>query len=139
MNPTLITDPSRLVVSQTLPTTTAVGDPARPSFLRDQLQSWQIDFAPSLALTGSTAAFRGTASVYLDRIISTQSQAASNAAALKEGQDVVVATLRERVADISGVQTDKELGDLIEIQNIYSANARIVSAVRDMFDALLRI
>jgi flagellar hook-associated protein 1 len=139
VNPAILSDPSRLVVSQTIPTTTASGDPARPSFLRDQIQSWSTDFAPSLALTGTTAVFRGTASVYLDRIIATQSQASSNASALAQGQQVVVSTLRERVADVSGVQTDKELGDLIEIQNTYSANARIVSAVRDMFEALLRI
>lgn len=139
VNPALIADPSRLVTFQTVPTTTNVGDPARPSFLRDQLQSWQTDFTPAVGVTGSTSVYRGTSSQYLDRIIATQSQAASNAASISEGQSIVVATLRERVADISGVQTDKELGDLVEIQNIYSANARIVSAVRDMFDVLMRI
>lgn len=139
VNASLLADPSRLVVYQTLPTQTPSGDPLRPSFLRDQLQTWQTDFAPSMALTGSTASYRATASVYLDRIIATQSQSASNADAIKQGQEIVVATLRERFAEVSGVQTDKEMGDLVEIQNIYSANARIVSAVREMFDALLRI
>lgn len=139
VNAQLLADPSRLTVYQTVPTTTGSGDPARPSFLRDQLQSWQTDFSPSIALTGSTAVYRGTSSQFLDRVIATQSQAASNAQSLADGQRVVVSTLRERVAAVSGVQTDKELGDLIEIQNIYSANARIVSAVKDMFDALLRI
>ena len=139
INPALIADPSRLVVYQSLPTTTGSGDPARPSFLRDQLQSWQTDFTPSISVTGSTAVYRGTSSQFLDRVIATQSQSASNAQSLADGQAVVISTLRERVADESGVQTDKELGDLIEIQNIYSANARIVSAVKDMFDVLLRI
>ena len=139
LNPALVADPSRLVVYQTLPSTTASGDPARPTFLRDQIQSWESDFTPSTALTGSTAIYRGTSGQFLDRIIATQSQAANNAVALRDGQETVVSTLRERMADISGVDTDKELGDLIEIQNIYAANARIVSAVRDMFDVLLRI
>ena len=139
VNPALVSDPSRLVIYQTGATTTNVGDPARPSFLRDQLQSWQTDFTPAVGVTGSTSVYRGTSAQYLDRIIATQSQAATNSAAISEGQSIVVATLRERVADISGVQTDKELGDLVEIQNIYSANARIVSAVRDMFDVLMRI
>lgn len=139
VNPALLTDPSRLVVSQTIPTQTNAGDPARPNFLRDQLQSWQTDFSPSIALTGSTAVYRGTAGQYLDRVIATQSQSSSNAQALAEGQQVVISTLRERFADVSGVQTDKELGDLIEVQNIYAANARLVSAVKDMFDVLLRM
>ncbi|CAN1545437.1 FlgK Flagellar hook-associated protein [Rhabdaerophilaceae bacterium] len=140
VNPALLADPSRLVVYDTvLPGTTNAGDPARPSFLRDRLQSWETDFTPSTSLTGSTAIYRGTASQFIDRVIATQSQASSNASALSEGQEVVVSTLRERVADVSGVKTDDELGDLIQIQNIYSANARIVSAVSEMLDALLRI
>jgi flagellar hook-associated protein 1 len=139
VNPALLADPSRLVVYQTAPTTTSTGDPARPSFLRDQLQSWETDYTPAISLTGSTAVYRGTAGQFLDRVIATQSQAASNAKSLTDGQNVVMSTLRERAATISGVDTDKELADLIEIQNTYAANARIVSAVRDMFDALLRI
>jgi flagellar hook-associated protein 1 FlgK len=139
VNPALLADPSRLVVFQTIPQTTPTGDPARPSFLRDQLQSWETDFTPAIALTGSTAIFRGTSSLFLDRMIAAQTQASSNATALAEGQEVVLSTLRERASEVSGVNTDKELADLIEIQNIYAANARIISSVRDMFDALLRI
>jgi flagellar hook-associated protein 1 FlgK len=40
---------------------------------------------------------------------------------------------------VSGVNSDEELSNLIEIQNIYSANARIVSVVKDLFDTLMRI
>lgn len=140
VNPALIADPSRLVIYDTIaPGTTAIGDPTRPSFLRDQIQSWETDFTPAISLTGSTAIYRGTSGQFLDRIIATQSQAASNAQAMADGQDVVISTLRERFAEVSGVNTDKELSDLVAIQNIYAANARIVSAVRDMFDALLRV
>lgn len=139
INPALLADPSRLVVYQTGATTTATGDPARPSFLRDQIQSWETDFTPAISLTGSTAVYRGTAGQFLDRVIATQSQASTNAQALADGQEVVLSTLKERAADVSGVKTDQELADLVEIQNTYAANARIVSAVRDMFDALLRI
>ncbi|MCA3629490.1 MAG: flagellar hook-associated protein FlgK, partial [Methylobacterium sp.] len=83
--------------------------------------------------------YRGTASQFLDRVIAAQTQASSNAKALSEGQEVVLSTLRERASEVSGVNTDQELADLVEIQNIYAANARIISSVRDMFDALLRI
>lgn len=139
LNPLILADPSRLIVYQTGAVTTGTGDPARPSFLRDQLQSAQTDFTPSVSLTGSTAIYRGTSSQFLDRVIATQTQAASNARSLSDGQKVVLDSLKSRVADVSGVKTDKELGDLIEIQNVYSANARLVSAVRDLFDILLRI
>ncbi|OYU46914.1 MAG: flagellar hook-associated protein FlgK [Rhizobiales bacterium PAR1] len=139
INPALLADPSRLVVYQTVPTTTNSGDPTRPSFLRDQIQSWQSDFTPAVALTGSTAIYQGTSGQFLDRLVATQTQAAGNAKSLSEGQQVVLSTLQARAADVSGVKTDQELSDLVAIQNTYSANARIVSAVRDMFDALMRI
>jgi flagellar hook-associated protein 1 len=138
VNAALLADPSRLVVYNTSPLTPS-GDTTRASFLRDQLQSAVTHFTPSSALTGSNFAFSATTSQFLDRIISTQSQAANNAAALSEGQNVVVSSLRERFADESGVNVDQELADLIELQNTYSANARIVSAVKDMFDVLMRI
>jgi flagellar hook-associated protein 1 len=139
VNPNLITDPSRLVVMQTTPTTTGSGDTTRPNFLRDQLKSAIVDFSPSTSLTGAKVRYATTAGQYLDRVIATQTQAASTAKTLSEGQDVVVASLQERVSDQSGVNIDKELSDLIELQNIYSANARMVSAVKDMFDILMRI
>jgi flagellar hook-associated protein 1 len=136
INPALLADPSRLVAYQA---TTTSGDPARPSFLRDQIQSWQSDFTPAVALTGSTAIYKGTSGQFLDRMVATQTQAAGNAKSLAEGQQVVLSTLQARAADVSGVKTDQELSDLVAIQNTYSANARIVTAVRDMFDALMRI
>lgn len=139
VNADLIADPSRLVVMQTTPTTTGSGDNTRPNFLRDQLKSAVVDFSPSSSLTGARVRYQTTAGQYLDRVIATQTQAASTAKTLSEGQDVVVSSLQERVADQSGVNIDKELSDLIELQNIYSANARMVSAVKDMFDILMRI
>lgn len=139
VNPAILADPSRLVVYQTLPTTTQTGDPARPSYLRDQLQSWESDFTPAVSLTGSTAVYHGTTSQFLDRLISNQSAAASNAQSLADGQQTVLNTLTERAAAVSGVNTDEELANLVEIQNIYAANARMVSVVKDLFDTLMRI
>ncbi len=107
VNPALLADPSRLVVYQTVPTTTSSGDPARPSFLRDQLQSWETDFTPAISLTGRHRFTAVRPDSFLDRVIATQTQAASNAEALSEGQEVVLSTLRERAAATSGVNKDQ--------------------------------
>jgi len=136
INPALLSNPSLLVGYQP---GLATGDSARPNFLRDQLQSAVSDFSPATALTGATTPYRGTLSQFLDRAIAIQSQAASSAQSLSEGQGVVLSALQDRAAQTSGVDKDQELGNLIEIQNIYSANARLVSAVKDMFDMLMRI
>jgi flagellar hook-associated protein 1 FlgK len=37
-----------------------------------------------------------------------------------------------------GVDVDREMADLLQLQNAYAANARILAAVQEMWDALLR-
>ena len=37
-----------------------------------------------------------------------------------------------------GVDVDKEMADLLQLQNAYAANARVLAAVQEMWDALLR-
>ena len=38
---------------------------------------------------------------------------------------------------ISGVNLDEEAADLIKFQQIYQANAQVISVARDLFDTLL--
>ena len=68
-----------------------------------------------------------------------QGEAASNASNLSKGQDVVVNALKQRVNDASGVNVDQEMANLIALQTAYGANARVMTAVRDMLDALMKI
>ena len=39
----------------------------------------------------------------------------------------------------TGVNIDQEMANLLQLQNSYAANARIMSALRDMIEALMRI
>jgi len=38
----------------------------------------------------------------------------------------------------SGVNIDEEMAHLLALQNAYSANARVMSTVKDMYTALLQ-
>jgi flagellar hook-associated protein 1 FlgK len=51
----------------------------------------------------------------------------------------VVNALKQRFKDASGVNVDQEMANLITLQTAYGANARVMSAARDMIDALLKI
>jgi flagellar hook-associated protein 1 FlgK len=66
-----------------------------------------------------------------------QGEAAANAASLAQGQEVVVNALKQRMAESSGVNVDQEMAQLISLQSAYGANARVISAVKDMIDMLL--
>ena len=72
-------------------------------------------------------------------MLSQQGEAAAAAASLKQGQDIVLAALQQRMDDASGVNIDQEMTTLLNLQNAYAANARVLSAVKEMFDMLSRI
>ncbi len=138
VNPALIADPSRLVVYSTSPLTSAA-DATRPNFLLDRLTSGVLDFAPQAGIGTSSAPFSGSLTSYIRQMISQQGEAASNAESLRQGQEVVVNTLQQRYADKSNVNIDEEMANLLKLQTAYGANARVLSAVRDMIDQLLKV
>ena len=43
------------------------------------------------------------------------------------------------MADQSGVNVDQEMAQLVQLQTAYGANARVMTAIRDMFDLLMRM
>jgi len=54
-----------------------------------------------------------------------------------EGQQQLVDSLDARLESIRGVSLDEEAANLALYQNVYQANARVISAVQEMFDSVL--
>ena len=138
VNPSLSADSSKLVVFATSPLTQA-GDPTRPNFLYDRLNSATIAFSPSSGIGTAAAPFQVSLPEMIRQIISHQGAAAEAAASLKEGQEVVFNSLQQRFDDVSSVNIDEEMANLLGLQNAYAANARVMSTIKEMLDALLRI
>ena len=55
-----------------------------------------------------------------------------------DGQDVVLNTLKQKVTATSGVNIDDEMAHLLALQNAYSANARVMSSIKQMYDTLIQ-
>ena len=138
VNSNLVADASRLVVFQTTPMT-AAGDATRPNFIYDRLSSGALSYSPESGVGTESAPFTGPLHVFMRQVISQQGEAAESAANLKQGQDVVFNTLRERFNDSAAVNIDEEMANLLNLQNSYAANARVLSTVKEMIDALLRM
>ena len=136
VNPLVAADPSNLIIYQ--PGTPA-GDGTRPDFIYQQLTGAAQAFSPATGIGTVTAPFIGSIPTYLRQFISQQGEAASSADNLKQGQDVVLNSLQQRFNDASGVNVDEEMANLLTLQNSYAANARVVSAVKDMLDALMQM
>ena len=138
VNSALLNDPSRLVVYQTSPLT-ASGDGTRPSFLYQQLSSALVQFSPQSGIGTEDAPFSGSLPAFLRQIMSQQGDAAAAADNLQQGQSVVLKSLQQRFNDTAGVSIDQEMAHLVTLQNAYAANARVLSAVREMLEALLQV
>lgn len=138
VNSTLLADPTKLTTYQTSPAT-AAGDPTRPNFLYNQLASNVMRFSARAGIGTTSSPFNGTVSSYLGAIISQQGEAASAATGLQQGQDIVVNSLQQRLNDSSGVNVDTEMANLLTLQTAYSANARVMTTVRDLLTALMQM
>ena len=136
VNPALLANPSGLVAYS--PATSA-GDPTRPNFIVGQLASAQLTFAPPGGGGSQSAPFTGTLANYISQVVGQQSQAASAATNLQQGQDIVVNALQQRLSSDSGVNIDQEMSNLISLQTSYGANARVMATVQQMMNTLMQM
>jgi len=136
VNPNLLGDPTKLIAYQA---GVASGDDSRPHFLYDQLTSSALSYSPSAGIGVTKAPFSGSLPAYLQQMLSQQGAAANAAAQLQQGQDVVVQALQQRISDESGVNIDNEMAHLLQLQNAYAANARVLSTVKAMLETLMNL
>jgi flagellar hook-associated protein 1 FlgK len=138
VNSALLADPSKLTVYSTSPPTNA-GDTTRPDFLYQQLTTGTFTYSPQTGLGTAASPFKGTLSGFMQQFISQQSNASTAATQLQQGQDVVVNALQQKFKSASGVSIDSEMSNLISLQNIYAANAHVMSVVQTMMTSLMQI
>ena len=136
VNPALLADPSKLVAYTA---GIGAGDPTRPNYIYQQLTSAKTTFLPATGLGSTAVPFSSDVPTFLRQMLSMQGQAADNANSLSQGQQVVVNALQKRISDDSGVNVDQEMANLLALQNAYGANARVMSAVKDMLDTLMKM
>jgi flagellar hook-associated protein 1 len=135
VNGALVSDPSKLV---TYGPGTAAGDTTRSSFMLNQLTNASFTYGAQTG-TGSTGApFKGNLLSYMRQFVSQQGAAADSAKQLADGQNVVLNTLDKKMADTSGVNMDDEMAHLLALQNAYSANARVMSTVNELYKSLMQ-
>jgi flagellar hook-associated protein 1 FlgK len=136
VNGALVADPSKLVAYQS---GTQAGDATRPSFILAQLTNSTLTFNPNSGIGTVSAPYSGSLGGFMRKVIEFQGEAASTAQTLKEGQDVVLSSLQQRFTENSGVNIDTEMTNLLDLQNAYAANARVMSAIKEMLDTLMRM
>ncbi len=135
VNTALANDPSKLVLYGP---STAAGDTTRVDFITSQLTKATFQYTPSQGVGSASTPFKGTLLSYMQQFTSAQGAQATTAQQLASGQDVVLSTLQEKMSTSSGVNIDDEMAHLLSLQNAYSANARVMSTVNDMYKTLMQ-
>ena len=111
---------------------------AVPTSFSTQLSTGTYRYSPQTGIGTTGAPFTGTLSNFAKQFISQQGEAATAAKQLADGQDVVLNTLQNKMNATSGVNIDDEMAHLLALQNAYSANARVMSSIKQMYDTLIQ-
>lgn len=134
VNPALVAAPSAF---SDYTGTTVSGDPTRMNDLVNRLTNNGVAvYSDSgLGVTSGTA----TVGKLVQQIAQTQANDTNRLKSLDASQSTILASVQSRFSQTSGVNMDKELTDLTQLQSVYTANAKVLAAVKEMFDVLMRI
>ena len=134
---TLKSDSSKLVNYQTTPTTNSPKDSSRPQYLLDALSKTNFSFDASTGIGTEGDPFKGTVMGFVNQFVTYQGEQAETAKQTSSARTTLTQNLAIRYEEDYKVDVDAELGFLVQLQNAYSANARVMQATREMFDVLL--
>ena len=135
VNPALLANSSNLSIYQS--PANSPSDPARVTDILTHLDKTGVESSTiaNLGLNGAAIPI----SQVIKQTLQMQSNEIQRVNSLNDTQKTVQAAIDKRFSSASGVQLDQELSDMTQLQNIYSANARVLTAVKDMFDVLMRM
>ncbi len=103
------------------------------------LTSTQQTFSSASGIGGVSAPYSATVAGFAQDIIAAQGAASANATAIDSSQQTALSTAQSRFSAGAGVNIDQEMSNLIALQTAYGANARVLTAARDMLNQLLQI
>ncbi len=139
INPDLLADGSLLIDYQTTPTPNTDNDPARAQYLLDALSSGTKYFDPDAGIGTSTNPFEGSVLNYINQAVSYQGNQAADAKTYAESKETLTQNLAIRYEESYSVDLNAEMAFLVQLENAYSANARVMQTINDLMDELLSI
>ena len=111
-----------------------VGD-ARGALALQAVREERIAFGK----TGNIGSQTTTLGDYGAAVLSDFATRAQQAESFLLDRDALRVVLQARTSDVSGVNLDEELGNMILFQNAYNASARMIATARQLFDVLLEV
>lgn len=116
----------------------SLGEDDRPDHLLDRLDAMRFaSFNPS----GRASGYRlsGAVGDYITQFINHTGNVAAAAIGQSETQRLTMQTLEDRLEAEYGVDIDEEMARLMELQNAYAANARVLTSIQELLNQLFKI
>lgn len=134
---TEIKNDSTLLVKST--GTTSIGDQTRPADMLKLFTETSFYFNANSGIGSQSAPFSGTIDSFTRQVVSDQTSKIGRHTSLRDNQELLLSALNGRLEAKTKVNVDQEMADLLVLQTAYNANARIVSVVKELMDALMRM
>ncbi|MDB5622296.1 MAG: flgK [Devosia sp.] len=114
----------------------SLGNAERANYILDQLAS--LDFASGTSAKGANGRFplNGNVGELIGQVIGFQGSNIAAAQTASSDRQLTLDTVIDQMQSEYGVNVDEEMARLLELQNAYAANARVVSVVKELLDAL---
>lgn len=137
VNPAINGNPQRLATAMIDPSGTPALTSAdnRGALAFQNLATQSVAFDTIGGLTGSTVSLGD----YAAQILAKSGLDAARAESLQSDRAALTNEFQNRMQEVSGVNMDEELSNLIVYQNAYNASARIITTAREMYDVLINL
>jgi flagellar hook-associated protein 1 FlgK len=114
-----------------------LGDADRANYIIDQLASMSFTSGGNPAANAGKFQLTGKLSEVIGQVIGFQGASINAALTKADDRQLTLDTISDQMQTEYGVNLDEEMARLMELQNAYSANARVISVVKELLDALL--
>ncbi len=135
---TIKNNANRLALA-TFDQTAAVGQVAMTKGDQSGVMKYQAleTTSASFEAVGNLSAFEGSLSQFAASFLSNAGLMAEMSVRREDDTGALLTEINQRKGDISGVNIDEELSNMIIYQNAYNAAARVITTVQELYDSLL--
>ncbi|WP_068314606.1 flagellar hook-associated protein FlgK [Polycladidibacter hongkongensis] len=113
-------------------------DSARALFLKDSLSTARFHYSSGTGIGSREAPYSGTISDFANQVIARQGQLTSQVNAQKTASESGMNVAKKAYEMSYKVDVDTELVNLMELQNAFAANARVLDVSNKLFDQLMQ-
>ena len=117
----------------------SLGDASRIDYMLDRLENCRLRRTHVPCRNWALFKLRAMCRVWSSRSSTIRATRSQRAQTALDTQNIALDAVQQRIDSEYGVNVDDEMARLMELQNSYSASARVVSVAQKLIDALMKI